>query len=103
MNKVFITGNLTRDPECTSHESGKVSCRFSVAVTRAHDREKTDFFKVITWGQMAENCYRYLLKGKKVAVEGSHEMHKYVDKDGIERIDWEIKADSVEFLSPARA
>lgn len=101
MNKIFIVGNLTRDPERTSHDSGKVSCRFTVAVNRMYDHEKADYFKVITWGQKAENCYRYLLQGKKVAVEGAHEMHKYVDKDGIERIDWEIKAESVEFLSPA--
>jgi len=101
MNKIFIVGNLTRDPERIQFDSGKVKATFTVAVNRLHDREKADYFTVVTWNALAENCCKYLAQGKKCAVAGSHEARSY-EKDGAERTVWEVNADSVEFLSPAQ-
>ena len=99
MNKIFIVGNLTRDPERVVFDSGKINATFTVAVNRLHDREKADYFTVIVWNALAENCCKYLAQGKKCAVVGSYESRKY-EKDGVERTVWEVNADNVEFLSP---
>lgn len=78
MNKAFLIGNLTRDPELAQTNSGKSVCKFSVAVNRNYtqaDGEKvTDYFTIVTWNGQAENCARYLKKGKKIAVVG--ELHR---------------------------
>lgn len=103
MNKVIITGNLTKDPETRTTQSGIVTCSFTVAVQRrfknAQGTYDADFLPVVAWRQTAENCGRYLSKGRKVAVEGSIQTRSYEAKDGGKRYVTEIIADSVEFLS----
>lgn len=103
MNKIFIVGRLTRDPELRTTPSGVSVCNFSVAVNRRFDREKTDFFNVVVWRQVAENCARYLVKGQQVAVEGELQMRSYEAKDGTMRTTCDIAADQVEFLAKAGA
>ena len=77
MNKLFIVGNLTRDPELRSTPSGDSVCDFTVAVNRRGRRDaqgtqpEADFFRVSAWRQLGENCAKYLAKGRKVAVTGS--------------------------------
>ena len=75
MNKVFLIGNLTRDPELTETASGVAVCHFAIAVNRnysSQDSERqTDFFNITVWRTQAENCGRYLKKGSKVAIVGS--------------------------------
>ena len=75
MNKVFLIGNLTKDPEMRSTQSGVAVCNFSIAVNRrfknANGEQETDFLNVIAWRQLAELCGKYLAKGRKVAVTGS--------------------------------
>ena len=99
MNRVAMVGNLTRDPELRKTSGEWSVCTFSIAVNRPHDREKTDFFTVVTWRALAENCARYLSKGRRVAVSGHLENRSYDDKNGVKRWVTEIIADEVEFLS----
>ena len=104
MNKVFLIGNLTRDPEMRSTQSGVAVCNFSIAVNRRFKKEngeqETDFLNVIAWRQLAELCAKYLAKGRKVAISGSIQTRTYEAKDGSKRTAWDIVADEVEFLSP---
>ena len=70
MNKVFLIGNLTRDPELTETPSGIAVCRFSIAVSRdyanSEGNRETDFFNITVWRGRAENCGKYLnTKSKK--------------------------------------
>ncbi len=103
MNKVFLIGRLTRDPELRSVGTGVSVCRFSLAVDRPFKSggdTTTDFFNIVVWRAQAENCAKYLTKGQQCAVVGRIENHSY-DKDGEKRTATEIVADSVEFLSKA--
>ena len=103
MNKIFIIGNLTKDPETRSTPSGASVCSFTVAVNRRFAKEgeerQTDFFRVNAWRGLAENCQRFLSKGRKVAVIGEMQPRSYEDKDGKTRCSLDIAADEVEFLS----
>lgn len=104
MNKAFLIGNLTRDPELAQPNSGKSVCKFSIAVNRNYtqaDGEKvTDYFTIVTWNGQAENCARYLKKGKKIAVVGELQQRSFEGNDGVKRTVIEIQAQEVEFLSP---
>lgn len=103
MNRFIIVGNLTKDPEEASTPNGTPVSHFSVAVSRryanADGEREVDFFPVNVFGKLAENCNRYLTKGKKVAVVGNVQLRRYTDKDGIKRQAIEVVADEVEFLS----
>ena len=99
MNSVVMVGNLVRDPELRKTQDGISVCTFSIGVTRPRDREKSDFFSVVTWRGLADNCARYLSKGRRVAVSGHLETRSYDDKNGVKRYVTEIMADEVEFLS----
>ena len=104
MNQCIIIGNLTRPPENRTTPNGISVTTFTVAVSRRFDREKSDFFNVVTWRGLADNCARYLVKGQKVAVEGELQTRSYDGKDGIKRYVTELIANNVEFLSkPAGA
>ena len=104
MNKVFLIGNLTRDPELTETPSGIPVCHFAIAVNRnysSQDSERqTDFFNCTAWRAMAETIARYTKKGKKVAVTGSIQLRNYEDNQGVKRTAVDIIAQDVEFLSP---
>ena len=107
MNKLFLIGNLTRDPEMSETASGVAFCRLGIAVNRPYqgsDGERaTDFFNVTVWRTHAENCGRYLKKGSKVAIVGSLQNRSYEDKDGIKRNVTDVIANEVEFLTPKNA
>ena len=103
MNKVFLIGNLTRDPELSTTNSGIYVCRISIAVSRrfanADGSRETDFFNVVAWRSIAENCAKYLKKGSKIAVMGSIQNHSYEGNDGTKRYTTDITAEEIEFLS----
>ena len=107
MNKVFLIGNLTRDPELRTTQSGIAVCQFTIAVNRrrANNAEagqpEADFFRVTAWRQLGDNCARWLIKGKKVSVVGTVSASAYIANDGQARASLEVTADDVEFLSPA--
>ena len=98
MNKAYIIGNLTADPELRTTTSGKNVCSFTVAVNR-RNREETDFFRVTAWDALGENCNKFLTKGRKVAVVGSVSVHAYQTKNGDHAASLELTAQEVEFLS----
>lgn len=107
MNKVFLIGNLTRDPELSETPNGVAVCRFGIAVSRdyasADGTRETDFFNITAWRGRAETCGKYLKKGNKVAVFGSLQNQEYKDKDDIKHNITVIVADNVEFLTPKNA
>ena len=104
MNLLAIVGNLTRDPESRTTNTGKTVCTFSVAVNRRQkDKDGNnvaDFFRVSAWGQTGENCQKYLAKGRKVGVTGSVSVHTYQAQDGTTKASLEVFANDVEFLTP---
>lgn len=103
MNKLTIIGNLVKDPELRSTQSGKQVCSFTVAVNRRAkpgEETKADFFRVNAWNQLGENCGKYLTKGKKVAVVGSVSVSQYTAQDGKTYANLDVLANEIEFLSP---
>lgn len=102
-NKVWLIGNLTRDPELTETNSGTAVCRFSIAVNRSYtssDGEReTDFFNCTAWRGLGESVSKYCTKGSKVAVSGSVQIRNYEDNKGNKRTAVDIIAQEVEFLS----
>ena len=99
MNKVFLIGNLTKDPELSNTNSGIPVCKFTLAVSRRFGNTETDFLPVIVWRGQAENCGKFLKKGSKAAVAGSIQTRSYDAPDGNKRYITEIVADEVQFLS----
>jgi single-strand DNA-binding protein len=106
INRVIITGNLTRDPELRSLQSGMSVCSLRVATnTRRKDNQsgewvdKANYFSVTVWGRQGENAAQYLSKGRPVAIDGRLEWREYTDKDGNKREAIDIIADNVQFLS----
>jgi single-strand DNA-binding protein len=100
MNRVLLTGRLTRDPELRTTAGGKSVAQFSVA---SHEyvggKEKPEFHSVVTWGRLAEICGRYLGKGQQVALEGRLQTRTWDDDQGKRHWKTEIVAVSVEMLS----
>ena len=98
MNRLTIIGNLTREPETRTTQSGKNVCTFTVAVNRRNDG--ADYFRVSAWGQLGEICQKYLDNGRKVAVVGSVSVNSYTTQAGEARASLEVTAQDVEFLTP---
>jgi single-strand DNA-binding protein len=101
MNKLIIIGNLTKDPELRTTQSGINVCSFTVAVNRRGQQDTADFFRVNAWRELGENCAKWLIKGKKVCVVGSVSVSSYTGQDGKNYANLEVLAQDVEFLSPA--
>ena len=98
MNSIIIKGRLTKDPELRYTQSDTAVCTVNVAVDRPYSKDKeTDFFTVVFWRQTAEFVSKYFSKGQEILVQGEMQSRKYEDKEGNNRIAWEIKADRVEF------
>ena len=83
LNKVFLIGNLTRDPELRYTGSGKAVCNFDLAVNRSYRDSSTNetkrdtlFIRISVWNKMAEICAEYLKKGSKALIEGSLRMDR---------------------------
>ncbi|MBA3408150.1 MAG: single-stranded DNA-binding protein [Solirubrobacterales bacterium] len=106
INRVVLTGNLTRDPELRSLPSGMSVCSLRVACnTRRKNNssgeweDKPNYFDITVWGAQGENCARFLAKGRPIALDGRLEWREWQDKEGNTRQSTEIIADSVQFLS----
>ena len=105
INRVVLTGNLTRDPELRSTPTGMSVCSLRIASnTRRKDGgsgewvDKPNYFSVTVWGAQGENCARFLSKGRPVAVDGRLEWREWTGQDGSKREAIEIVADHVQFL-----
>jgi single-strand DNA-binding protein len=104
LNRVIITGNLTRDPELRTLPSGTSVCELRVAVNSSRKDEsgnwvdKPNYFNVKVWGAQGENCSTYLTKGRPVAIDGRLDWREWEGQDGQKRQSVEIIADRVQFL-----
>ena len=97
MNQLTIIGNLTGDPEHRTTKNGKEVASFTVAVNRRVG-DVADYFRVNAWGELGNNCCKYLVKGRKVAVTGSVSVSAYLAQDGSAKGNLEVMAQNVEFL-----
>jgi single-strand DNA-binding protein len=104
INRVVLTGNLTRDPELRNTPSGTSVCSLRLAVNTSRKDasgqwvDKPNYFDITVWGRQGENVAQYLSKGRPVAVDGRLEWREFTDKEGNNRQAIEIVADSVQFL-----
>ena len=100
MNRLTIIGNLVRDPETGTTESGVGWCRFVVAARKRFHREgepDAEFVRVTAWRGLGDTCGKYLKKGRKVCVIGEPVAHAWIGQDGNARGQIEMNADEVEF------
>ncbi len=107
VNRVFLLGNLGKDPELRETKGGMPVCNLNIATSRrwvdkdGKTNDETEWHRVIVWGKTAANCAKYLAKGKSCYVDGRMQTREYKNKDGVTISATEIVADSVLFLSPA--
>lgn len=104
MNKVFLIGRLSRDPELRHTTNGTAVCQINVAISRPVSQGKdpeTDFINVTVWNKPAENVARYLSKGRQVAIEGRIQTRSYDNNEGKKVYVTEVIANNVEFLGSA--
>lgn len=97
MNKIFLIGRLTKDPQRGQTQSGKTVARFSVAIKK-QGQDGADFFDATAFDKTAENVLQYLAKGRQVAVVGRVSIGSYTDRNGVTRKTFDIFADQVEFI-----
>lgn len=101
MNKVFLIGRLTRDPELRYTSDNTATARFSLAVDRNYSNQngerEADFINIVVFGKQAENVQKYLTKGSQVAIDGRIQTGSY-EKDGVRRYTTDVIAQSVQFL-----
>jgi single-strand DNA-binding protein len=102
MNKVFLIGRLTKDPELRYTGSNIAVATFSLAVNRNFSNQngerEADFINIVVWRKQAENVKNYLTQGSQVAIDGRIQTRSYDDQDGKKRYVTEVVADNVEFL-----
>ena len=102
LNHITIMGRLTRDPELRRTQAGVSVCTFTVAVdrdfqSRDSQEKQTDFIDVVAWRQTAEFVSKYFAKGRMIVVDGSLQSRKWQDKNGQNRINWEVIANNIYF------
>jgi single-strand DNA-binding protein len=104
VNKVLLTGRLTRDPELRSLASGTSMAQFAVATNefRGNGKEHAEYHNVVVWDRLAQVCGQYLGKGQQVAVEGRLQTRQWDDDHGTRHWKTEVVATSVEMLSGRR-
>lgn len=104
LNKVFLIGRLTKDPEVRYLNNGEVLCNFGLATSEKWKSktgeavEKTEFHNITMYRRLAEIAGQYLKKGSQVYLEGKIQSRKYQGKDGIERTAYEIIANEMKML-----
>lgn len=103
LNKAFLIGNLTKDPELRHTTGGASVASFGIAVNRSYKsgddwKKEVSFFNIVVWGKAGENCAKYLAKGRPALVEGRLANRSYEAQDGQKRNITEIVADNVQFL-----
>ena len=104
MNKVFLIGRLSRDPELRHTTSGMPVCQINVAISRPVSQgsePQTDFINVVVWDKTAENVGKYMTKGRLIAVEGRIQTRNYDNNEGKRTYVTEVIASNVEFLGSA--
>jgi single-strand DNA-binding protein len=109
LNKVMIIGNLGKDPEMKYTQQGTPITSFSVAVSRTwkgpdgSSQEETEWFRVVAWERLAEQCNEFLRKGRKVFIEGRLKTREWTGQDGQKRFTTEVVATSMILLDPKQS
>ena len=101
MNKTFLIGRLTRNPELRYTQTQKAVATFTLAINRpvASDGQKVaDFISIVVWGKQAENINKYIKQGDQLAIDGRIQTRNYEDQNGQKRYVTEVVAESVQFL-----
>ncbi|MDD5449677.1 MAG: single-stranded DNA-binding protein [Candidatus Omnitrophica bacterium] len=104
LNRVFLIGNLTRDPELRYIPSGTAVTTFTIASNRVYKdqagekKEEVCFVRVVVWGRRAEVCGEFLSKGSPIFVEGRLQSRNWEDQSGQKRSTIEVNASNVQFL-----
>lgn len=107
LNKVQLIGNLTRDPELRYTPNGNAVCSFSIATNRnwttdtGEKREEVDFHRIIAWNKLAELCSQFLIKGRKVYVEGRLTTRSWTGQDGAQKSTTEVVISDMILLDKA--
>ena len=107
LNKAMIIGNLTRDPEMRTTNSGQNVVTFSVATNRiwtnasGQRQESVEYHNIVAWGKLAEICRQFLTKGRKVYIEGRLQTRDWVGQDGAKRNRTEIITENMIMLDRA--
>ena len=100
MNKIILIGNLTKPPELRATPNGVTVCNFDIAVNdKRGGQDNTMYFRVNAWRGLGESCAKFLAKGRKVFVSGPLSYRTYQAGDGSTRVQLEVTAEDVEFLS----
>ncbi|MCL5090472.1 MAG: single-stranded DNA-binding protein [Patescibacteria group bacterium] len=108
LNRVQLIGNLTRDPELRYTPTGAAVCSFSIATNRTwttdagEKREEADFHRIVSWNKLAELCSQFLVKGRKVYVEGRLSTRNWTAQDGTQRNVTEVVIDDMILLDSRR-
>ena len=108
LNRVQLIGNLTRDPELRYTPTGNAVCSFSLATNRnwtmdnGEKREETEFHRIVAWNKLAELCSQFLVKGRKVYVEGRLSTRSWNAQDGTQRTTTEVVIDDMILLDNKR-
>jgi single-strand DNA-binding protein len=105
LNRVTLIGNLGNDPDKRFTPGGQAVTTFSIATSErwrdkssGQQQERTEWHRIVVWGQQAENCAQYLSKGRQVCVEGRLQTRQWEDKDGVKKTTTEIVAQRVLFI-----
>jgi single-strand DNA-binding protein len=104
LNKVMLIGNLGRDPEMRYTPSGRPVTTFTLATTRSwkssegEQHSETEWFSIVAWGNLAEICKQYLLKGQQIYIEGRLQTRRWDDNEGIKHVNVEIVANEMMML-----
>lgn len=104
LNRVQLIGNLTRDPELRYTPAGNAVCTFGLATNRSwttdagEKREEVDFHRIVAWNKLAELCSQFLVKGRKVYVEGRLSTRNWTAQDGAQKSTTEVVIDDMILL-----
>lgn len=108
LNKVFLLGNLTKEPDLRGFPNGQSVCDLRLAVSRrftsnGQEQEETCFVDVVVWGKAANNCRQFLSKGSQVMIEGRLQLDTWEDRNGGgQRSRLRVVAENVQFLNRRR-
>jgi len=100
LNRVFLHGRLTKDPDLRTTASGIAVCRITIAVDQTYSKDgdkKTDFIDCIAWRKTAEFVDKYFSKGTAIIIEGSLHNNNYEDKNGVKHYSYTVTAENVYF------
>jgi single-strand DNA-binding protein len=103
MNNIQLLGRITKDLEQKMTTSGKSVCSFDIAVTRKFDKDTTDFIPCVAWNKTCETMCKFVKKGQLIAIDGSLYTRKYEDKNGNNRVAYEVNVNNFYFAESKKS